>query len=54
MTTMDALAFGYYRHGNPFTDYTNPFVFVFDFIRTQEGSHDFLYPEVTNAAVSLK
>ena len=53
MTTMVSLAFGYPGHGIPFTRYTNHFVLVFDHTSTQQASHDFFYPELTNAAVSL-
>ena len=53
-TTMDALAFGYHGHGILFTNYTNHFVLVFDLTSTQQAFHDFLYPELTNAAVSLE
>ena len=51
---MDALAFRYHGHGIPLTNYTIPFVLVFDLTSTQQASHDILYPELTNAAVSLE
>lgn len=54
ISSMDALAFGYHSHGIPFQDYTNHFVMVFDLTSTQQASHDYLYPELTNAAVSLE
>ena len=54
LTTMDALAFGYQGHGTPFTNYTNHFGHVFDLTGTQQASHDFLFPELTDAAVSLE
>ena len=54
MTTMDALAFGYHGHGIPFSDYINHFVPVFDPKSTQQVSQDFLYPELTNAAVCFE
>ena len=54
MSTMDALAFGHHGHGIPFADYANHFVMVFDLTSTQQASHDFLYPELTNAAISLE
>ena len=54
MTTMDALAFGYHGHVIPFSNYTNHIELVFDLKSTQQPSHDFLYPELTNAAVSVE
>ena len=54
MTTMDALAFGYHGHSILFSNYTNHFVLVFDLTSTQQASHDFLYPELTNAAVYVE
>ena len=54
MTTMVSLAVGYHGHGIPFTNYTNHFVLLFDLTSTQQASHDFVYPELTNAAVSLE
>ena len=54
MSTMDALAFGHHGHGITFADYANHFVMVFDLTSTQQASHDFLYPELTNGAISLE
>ena len=54
MTTMDALAFDYHGHGISFSNYTNNFVLVFELTSTEQASHDFLYPELTNAAVSVE
>ena len=54
LSTMDALVFGHHGHGNPFTDYDNHFVMVFDLTSTQQESNDFIYPELTNAAISLE
>ena len=54
MTTMDALAFGYHGHGIPFSNYTNNFVLVFNLTSTEQASHDFFYPDLTNAAVSVE
>ena len=54
LATIDALAFGHHVHGIPFADYSNHLVMVFDLTSTQQASHDFLYPELTNAAISLE
>ena len=54
MSAMDALAFRHHGHGIPFADYANHFARVFDMTSTQQPSHDFLSPELTNAAISLE
>ena len=54
LTTMDAFDFGYQGHGTPFTNYTNQFGHVFDLTSTQQASNDFLFPELTDVAVSLE
>ena len=54
LSSMEALAFGYHGHGIPFTDYIQHFIIVFDLTSTQQASHDYLYPELTNAAISLE
>lgn len=54
LNTMDALAFAHLSHGIPFEDYANHFLMVFDLTSTQQASHDYLYPELTNATISLE
>ena len=54
MTAMEYFAFSYHGHGIPFSNYTNHFVLVLDLTSTQQASHDFLYPELSNAAVSVE
>ena len=54
MSTMDALVLGHHGHGIPFADYANHFVMVVELTSTQQSSHDFFYPELTNAAISLE
>ena len=51
---MDALAFGHHGHGIPFADYANLFLMMFNLTSTQQASHDFFYPELTNAAISVE
>ena len=36
------------------SDYQNHFVMVFDLTSTQEASHDFITPELTNGSVSVE
>ena len=40
-------------HGITFTVYPNNFIMAFDFNSTQEDSHDFIYPELTNCSISV-
>ena len=54
LSTVDTLAFDYHGRGILFSDYSNHFLFVSDLISTQQASHDFLYPEPTNAAISFQ
>ena len=35
-------------HGISLTDYPNHFIMVFDLTSTQQASHDFIHPELTN------
>lgn len=52
--TIGSLAYIENGHGIPLDDYENHFVMVFDLTSTQEASHDFLHPELTNASISLE
>ena len=40
-------------HGISLTDYPNHFIMVFDLTSTQQASHDFNHPELTNASISI-
>ena len=46
-TTSD-LAYIDNGHGVKLTDYPNHFIMVFDLTSTQQASHDFIQPELTN------
>ena len=41
-------------HGISLTDYPNHFIMVFDLTRTQQASHDFIHPELTNCSISVE
>ena len=41
-------------HGMSLSDYQNQFVMAFDLTSTQEASHDFIHPELTNSSVSVE
>ena len=36
------------------TDYPNHFIMVFDLTSTQQASHDFIHPELTNCSISIE
>ena len=41
-------------HGIPLADYPNHFILAFDLTSTQEASHDFIHPELTNCSISVE
>ena len=41
------------EHRIKLTDYSNHFVMAFDLTSTQEASHDFIHPELTNCWISV-
>ena len=41
-------------HGISLQEYTNHFVMVFDLTSTQQASHDFIHPELTNGSISIE
>ena len=53
LNSLEALAFEQHGHGIPFEDYSNHYLMVFDMTSTQQASHDYLHPELTNASISL-
>ena len=53
LNSLEALAFGQHGHGIPYNDYANHYILVFDLTSTQQASHDYLYPELTNESISI-
>ena len=47
-TTISDLAYIDTGHGISLTEYSNHFIMVFDLTSTQQVSHDFIHPELTN------
>ena len=41
-------------HGITLVNYLNHFILAFDLTSTQEASHDFIYPELTNCSISVQ
>ena len=52
--SLQALAFGHSSHNIPLNQFDNHFVLVFDLTSTEEASHDFVHPELTNCSLSLE
>ena len=53
LNSLEALQFKTHGHGVPFEHYENHYVLVFDLTSTQQASYDYLYPELTNASISI-
>ena len=51
---MSALAYVENGHGIPLSEFSNQFIMVFDLISTQEATHDFIHPELTNSSISVE
>ena len=51
---MAALAYVENGHGIPLTNFPNHYIMVFDLTSTQEATHDFIHPELTNSSISVE
>ena len=52
---MEALDFVFNNsHGFSLANYHNHYTMAFDFTSTQEASHDFIHPELTNFTISVE
>ena len=49
---MSALAYVEKGHGIPLSEFENHYIMVFDLTSTQEATHDFIHPELTNSSLS--
>ena len=55
LNTLEALDFlDKGGHGLTLDNYSNHFIMAFDLISTQEASHDFIHPELTNCSISVQ
>jgi len=54
LSSLEALAFNHHGHGIPLSDFQNHYLLVFDLTSTQQASHDYLYPELTNSSISIE
>ena len=48
--SMSALAYVENAHGITLSEFSNHFIMVFDLTSTQEATHDFIHPELTNSS----
>ena len=53
LISLEAVAFGQHGRGVPYIDYANHCILVLDAPSTQEASHDYLYPELTDGFISV-
>ena len=52
---MEALNFVFNNsHGISLANYINPYIMAFDLTSTQEASHDFIHPELTNCTIPVE
>ena len=51
---MIALAYVENGHGLPLSEFANHYIMVFDLTSTQEATHDFIHPELTNSSLSVE
>ena len=52
--TISDLAYIDNGYGIKLSEYTSRFIMVFDLTSTQQASHDFVYPELTNCSFSFE
>ena len=52
--SMSALAYVENGHGIPLSEFANHYIVVFDHTSTQEATHDFVHPELTNSSLSVE
>ena len=51
---MSALAYVEDGHGIPLSEFANHYIMVFDLASTQEATHDFIHPELTNSSLFVE
>ena len=52
--SMGALAFIENGHGISLADFPRHYIMVFDLTSTQEATHDFIHPELTNSSLAVE
>ena len=51
---MIALAYVENDHGIPLSEFANHHIMVFDLTSTQEATHDYVHPQLTNSSFSVE
>ena len=51
---MSDLAYIDNGYGIKLSEYPNHFIMMFDLTSTQQASHDFIHPELTNCSISIE
>ena len=52
--SMSAISYVENGHGIPLSEFANHYIMVFDLNITQEATHDFIHPELTNSSLSVE
>ena len=52
--SMSALAYVENGQGIPLREFANHYIMVFDLSSTQEATHDFIHPKLTNSLLSVE
>ena len=52
--SMSALAYVENGRGIPLNEFANHYTMVFDLTSTQEATHNFIHPELTNSSLSVE
>ena len=52
--SMTALAYVENGHGIPLSESANHYIMIFDLTSTQEATHDFIHPGLTNSSLSVE
>ena len=52
--SMAALAYVENGHGVTLSDFPNHYIMMVDLTSTQEATHDFIHPELTNSSLSVE
>ena len=53
-TSLNSLAYGHSSHGISLNDFDNHYVLCFDLTSTEEASHEYIHPELTNATITVE
>ena len=52
--SMSALVYVENGHGIPLSEFANHYIMIFDLTSTQEATHEFIHPELTNSSLFVE